>query len=1296
MCKPLLFARIIGIHIVCIPLIALPSSARAAQANLLGNPGFESLEKGFPLGWGAFEDKARGMAAADREEVFDGKYALKLMGDPSEAWEPIFSDLIPADNGGEYTIACYCKSALSKGDVLFALREIASDGRTVTFHKLPIPKSSDWAFYSVTVKLSDKATSVQVFIVLPNCGGEAWFDDVMLVKGELGNIASLKSRTKTSSNSSVPKADKKGNILLNNGFEFAVEGQTLPLHWAFVAEDKSCIVGIAHDRRFSDSAAATQYHARGGLPGSYLVTETPLDVWPNVNYRLSGWVMTSATGKSDWTSVPYARGKRVEGCCLQLVFRGETGNIIDDVWSQALQTGGKWKRVEVSGKAPADAYTVEVRLFHGDFKGRSWFDSVRLEPLGDTSDSVPEWRLYKDVYSSGQLPPTFRVIKKSGLLKAGLQDDGKSDEYCVTIQPSDSGKFAEADVVWPEVDTSWPGAFRISGEYCFSGHGASASANVSVGSYDIDDKALSRKVVRLARSATWTRFSIDYVAGALSEHASVEANVAGKGCTLRIRGLRAERKSRIDLEQYVGAPGNAKSATSVRQPAQAADARIINVNGVPTLTVNGKAISLDQYINTYRPFDSVAGNCAQAGLIQVVSLFDIDWEKGPTAIDFEDLDSQIYQILRAAPGAYVMICPDSTGEHGAKSWSYYNPTERYVNDLGLERIKSYGGEFKTYPSMASRKWRQDMEAMLTCLVEHVRQSGYADRVIGYMLSGYEWFQWEWSDHDRMDYSAHVRDAFRRWLSERYGTVENLLSAWRNQTVTFDLAEIPSTERRRKTIDGVFRDPAAGQDVIDFCRFYSDLAADLLIGQGKAVKSASAKSALTCAMYGYIPLFFDGICRETTGHFGVAKALESGYFDFNVAPSDGYMFERAIGGTGGYITVPGASTLRNSIYVTQADFRTHWSRQDIERTDTTRDDINIIRREFALNLTNLCATQWYDFSTGWLLGDKRITNDLAKLKKVGEFARKLNRKISGEGIAVIISDDANCYIGTDRAMFDSNLIYHQRPLLFRSGMPHRYYLMSDLANPNMPDYRFYLFPNAFKLTSKEKAMIGSKCMRSGSVVMFVYAPGYIDEQSVSAENITRFLGINIEKAEGVANSGALIDADSSCPWLKNSPGIVYGKCAWPLIFRVNDKTATALGDYIGTDVAGLAYKDFGDYKVVYSGSPLLPPALLRDVGRLAGCNIYLETNDAVYADNDFVAIHTKADGVKTIRLPRKADVYDLLHRRVLAKGVNSFKVRMNSNETGLFYVGDAGKAESAFSANPQKRSDPKSQRKTSRR
>jgi hypothetical protein len=85
---------------------------------------------------------------------------------------------------------------------------------------------------------------------------------------------------------------------------------------------------------------------------------------------------------------------------------------------------------------------------------------------------------------------------------------------------------------------------------------------------------------------------------------------------------------------------------------------------------------------------------------------------------------------------------------------------------------------------------------------------------------------------------------------------------------------------------------------------------------------------------------------------------------------------------------------------------------------------------------------------------------------------------------------------------------------------------------------------------------------------------------------------------------------------------------------------------------------------------LPPGVLRELARYAGVHIYSESEDVMYADHNFVALHTVRSGAKTIQLPHSADVWEVYTDRQVASGVSQFTDTMSSGATHLYYYGPA--------------------------
>lgn len=96
--------------------------------------------------------------------------------------------------------------------------------------------------------------------------------------------------------------------------------------------------------------------------------------------------------------------------------------------------------------------------------------------------------------------------------------------------------------------------------------------------------------------------------------------------------------------------------------------------------------------------------------------------------------------------------------------------------------------------------------------------------------------------------------------------------------------------------------------------------------------------------------------------------------------------------------------------------------------------------------------------------------------------------------------------------------------------------------------------------------------------------------------------------------------------------------------------------------GYLWCDFPNLSVVYSGHLAL--AKLRDIARAAGCHVYSDAHDVVYADENFLCIYAPAGGVRTIFLHKKCRVLDLLENRVIAEAAEQFRLTMAANQSLL--------------------------------
>ena len=114
------------------------------------------------------------------------------------------------------------------------------------------------------------------------------------------------------------------------------------------------------------------------------------------------------------------------------------------------------------------------------------------------------------------------------------------------------------------------------------------------------------------------------------------------------------------------------------------------------------------------------------------------------------------------------------------------------------------------------------------------------------------------------------------------------------------------------------------------------------------------------------------------------------------------------------------------------------------------------------------------------------------------------------------------------------------------------------------------------------------------------------------------------------------------------------------------TAGLSGRHVGLAVKEITNADGSKWTSVYSGVPAVPTALIRNMLRHEGCHIYDDnSSDVVYADGNYVAVHSLFGGERTIHLPKNCTVYDVFNRKIIAADTNAFTVALDGPETRLF-------------------------------
>ncbi len=714
--------------------------------------------------------------------------------------------------------------------------------------------------------------------------------------------------------------------------------------------------------------------------------------------------------------------------------------------------------------------------------------------------------------------------------------------------------------------------------------------------------------------------------------------------------------------------------------------------GLPALYVNGKLTSSLLCYDEMDPQD-----CVKAGFpILALTLPYEGVEKavywtGPGKYNYDRIDAVIDTYLKLNPS--VLLLPKIDPVPG--SWW----CREFPNEISLQADGTPTDASEKQPchfSFASQRYQSLARDALIALVVHF-ESKYGNNILGYHLENgllgewYAWDGWQSGDHFGVeDYSAPAQAAFKQWLKNKYGgKPEELRRAWGDPAVTFESAAIPSEQARKRPTHGIFFDPGTSRQVPDYFEFLNDMVAAVLLDQAHVIKEATHGRKIVGAFFGYLWSTSPSLTMNHGGHLGFEKVLESPDIDFIASP---YVYDhRYVGGADTAQSLPAAVTLHHKLYFNEADTITHLAKKrealpaisprmfalprDFQETQ------GLLIRDYGYALTGGFGMWYYAGMTG-LFSDPEITKLFSELRTIDQDSLQADKQ-SVADVAVVLDEDSFNYFSDFEPLFMPLLAVQKQWELVFMGAPFDDVRLNDLVANAARDYKFYIFVNTFRVTAEQRTALQARFKRNHATALWVYAPGYIDK-GLSVENMSALTGIRLAESDSPGElrvqltsrdhpytnplpAGLAYGTDLNVEKIRlsyNSFGYLKDGLKVSPRFWGDDPDATVLGRLVGIERPGLVVKEQPGWTSVYSSAPIVPAALLRSIAANAGCHIYSDADDVVYANKSFLVIYAPTAGARTIRLPQPARVIDLLEKKTLSTGGKEFSLKMSADEAKL--------------------------------
>ncbi len=693
---------------------------------------------------------------------------------------------------------------------------------------------------------------------------------------------------------------------------------------------------------------------------------------------------------------------------------------------------------------------------------------------------------------------------------------------------------------------------------------------------------------------------------------------------------------------------------------------------------------------------------------------------------FELFDQEVRMLLEVVPDAYIIA---RFALHPSKEWFEQNPDECIMYEDGTKVPFHIWTESKEYDvpgfySLCSSKWREDAADMLCIAWQKVLSMPYGDRIIGCMPTAGKTSEWLYPhvllNHEKkaaLDHSKAFKREFSDYLRQVYKTDENLKKHWNMPEATIDDPIIPTYDQYyfadkvdnesaifassplsnapspasvgNGTNFGAFIDFDKHQAVYDFLRTWHLGTAKSEIYFAKRIKEITPDRIV-------------GFCYGSQGNVhqifsssngGTRLILDCPYIDFIENPS--VYQNRQPGGCVGQRVVLESFALHNKLYICQDDTRTcaenSFYRDKFGIYDMT-DTIEVLKREFGKVISEDMGQWWFD----QLVGGKRfnypeVFDLFTKQEKIRETAMQLDRKKKND-VALIFSEET--FQAVSYQTIQDSVARLRNYEIPRIGTGVDQYYHNDMANPDMPSYKLYVFVNTYILTEEEKEVIHNKLRKDNAIALWLYAPGFVNpkaDKKMSTAAMKELTGFNLEMINEYSDPTFRFDGEKhpitdafDCrefygrftDVVKNNLVIHRGNINYDTLhfdsylypmFYVNDENATTLGHFANGGQVALSMKKYKGFTSIYYAPKYIRHDVLREFARYAGAHIWCESEDVTYPGKNYITLHASSGGEKTLHFPKPMTATEVYEDKCYGENVTQITFKLHKGETKTFRI-----------------------------
>lgn len=689
--------------------------------------------------------------------------------------------------------------------------------------------------------------------------------------------------------------------------------------------------------------------------------------------------------------------------------------------------------------------------------------------------------------------------------------------------------------------------------------------------------------------------------------------------------------------------------------------QVVKENSTARFTLNGKPVFW-----TWLWGGDKKNTSAPLNLVSVYPNSELWWPRSDV-LETSVLDYTAELYRRKYPDAYFMW---DISMYVPNDWSERNPQEMCMDEFG--KINKDGRPNHSY---SSPKAQHDFEEMLVKVIHYLEQSPYANRIIGYRISGghtIEWLGWDSTSRGALDFAPCAQKAFADFVQQKYPTIR-------------DTSVPKAAERQQMDEQSQFWDQQKHLRSIAYFDFTSNQVADQLIKLCQKAKSIVGARKVVGSYYGYTSTLHYTGNSQMRAHYALKKLLDSGTVDFLMSPNSYPL--RNLGDTCGEMKPFRTMQMNGIVPVCEDDTRTH-NNFDITKTPGSKyqminekQTVNVLRRNMGIAICRNQPNYYLPIFSGKEIDFPAMAENFAIMRTVGQYCLDRDIRRNAE-IALVVSEESikamPCRsIGVASGILDQYykadgtvekeprikelLTYESfvgnQERFARTGAPVDQLLAEDLSK-NPGNYKLYVFINCYVFDEAFRQAV-AKLQQRKCVLLWLYAPGYIQNHTSGNDNMKKLTGFTFEKMDSPI-----------IPAVKLKDGRTMGTPSAKVtpMFAVKTPGVEVLGTY-ENDKVGIAAMKTGKALSVFSGAWQLDIPFMVDMMNQAGVYRYAQGTDPMECNDSLVVIHARFPGKKIIDLPRKTNVLDVFAGKIIAYKTNRIESDFALHETKFFYYGD---------------------------